>query len=287
MTFGTEPGTPVRRAGDIVTAIKGAGEMASAVACRLHHAGFRRLFLMELPRPLAVRRRVAFSDAIYEGQHQVEGVTAQCVPHPDAIEEAWRAGRVAVVVDPQWQALRARAPLVLIDAILAKRNLGTRRGQASIVIALGPGFTAGVDADAVIGTNRGHHLGRIYTSGTDEPDTGIPAPVLGHTLERVLRAPCDGAFTTALEIGDLVRRGDRIGSVDGIPLHAAIDGVLRGLLRPGMPVRAGFKIGDIDPRGDARLCDTVSDKARAIAGSVLEVILQHLHDGEGARAGGA
>jgi xanthine dehydrogenase accessory factor len=165
-------------------------------------------------------------------------------------------------------------PDVLVDAILAKKNLGTSINDAPLVIALGPGFEAEKDAHFVVETNRGHNLGRLLTSGSAEPDTGTPGPVMGITTDRVLRAPSDGIFQNSLDIGDLVKRGDVIGSVGSEPLKASIDGVIRGLIRPGIEVPAGLKIGDIDPRGNKSFCYTISEKARAIGGTVLEGILR-------------
>lgn len=262
-----------RRLRDLVIAIKGAGEMASAIAWRLHRGRFGRVYLMELAQPTAIRRRVAFSEAVYQGSQQVEDVTAVCVGDPASLDEVWRDGRIGLLIDPEWASIRVRRPDVLVDAILAKQNLGTRRDEAPFVIALGPGFTAGVDAHVVIGTNRGHNLGRVYTTGADEPHTGVPGKIGGYTVERVIRAPCDGVFSTALDIGTCVREGEAIGAVGGQPLRAGIAGIMRGLLRSGATVRSGAKIGDIDPRGMPVYCETISDKARAIAGSVLEASL--------------
>jgi xanthine dehydrogenase accessory factor len=254
---------PSRRLGDLVIAIKGAGEMATAIGCRLYRARLTRVVLMELPHPLAVRRRVAFSEAVHEGQQCVEGITAVRVNHPDGCAPVWSAGHLAVIVDEAWRCLPTLCPDVLVDATLAKRNLGTSRHDAPCVVALGPGFVAGVDAHAVIATNRGHNLGRVLTDGADEPDTGVPARVNGYGAERVLRAPCDGRFETTFDIGARVRRGVPVGSVAGVPVVAGIDGIVR------------LKIGDIDPRPEFARCDTVSDKGHAIAGGVLEAILSH------------
>jgi xanthine dehydrogenase accessory factor len=164
---------------------------------------------------------------------------------------------------------------VVVDAIIAKRNLGTQLDDAPFVIGLGPGFTAGLDVHVVIGTNRGHNLGRIYSCGSEEFNTGVPGNIAGYTFERVVRTTRGGVFATALDIGAFVRRGDSVGTIDGTPLLAGVDGVVRGLLRSGMEVEAGFKIADIDPRREAVYCHTISDKARAIAGSVLEAVLRH------------
>jgi xanthine dehydrogenase accessory factor len=256
-----------------VIGIKGAGEMASGVAWRLHRAGFGRLFMMELERPVAIRRSVAFSEAIYLGRQEVEGVAAARVDTLEGLEPVWNDGCVPVLADPRWAAVAAVTPDVLIDAILAKSNLGTAIDDAPFVVALGPGFTAGQDAHVVIATNRGHHLGRVRHDGGDEPNTGIPGDLGGYTVERVVRAPCDGPFCTRLDIGARVRHGDVVGTVDGHVLRAGVTGVVRGLLRAGLDVCAGMKVGDVDPRGETSHCYTVSDKARALGGAALEAIL--------------
>lgn len=257
----------------LTIAIKGAGEMASAVAWRLYQAGLRRIFMLEVPAPRAVRRRVAFCEAVHEGQQTVEGVTA-VLTDARAVAAAWQAGHIAVLVDPRWRSLAPLAPDVLVDAILAKRNLGTHLQDAPLVIGLGPGFTAGLDTHAVIETQRGHDLGRILTSGGAAPNTGRPGRIGGYDEERVLRAPADGTFEARLPIGQMVRCDETVGEVDGRPVPARIDGVLRGLLRSGTAVEKGLKLGDIDPRGQIAYCNTISDKARAISGSVLEAVLR-------------
>jgi xanthine dehydrogenase accessory factor len=259
---------------DLVVGIKGAGEMASAVAWRLYMANIRRIFMMEVPQPLAVRRGVSFSEAVQMGSKLVEGVEAVLTAGPHGFGQAWEAGKIAVIVDPRWSSVEAVRPDVLVDAILAKRNLGTSLQDAPLVIGLGPGFSAGGDVHLVIETNRGHNLGRIIEEGSAEPDTGVPGEIAGFSAHRVLRAPASGVFEAEMEIGHRVRRGDVVGFVRGEEVKAGIDGVIRGLIAPGTPVEEGLKLGDVDPRGDASYCDTISDKARAIAGSVLEAILR-------------
>lgn len=248
--------------------------MASAVAWRLYMANMRRICMLELEQPLCVRRRVSFCVALQNGEAAVEGVPALATRSLSDIQEAWKRDAIAVVKTTDWDRLRAAQPDVLVDAILAKRNTGTSIGDAPLVIALGPGFTAGVDCHFVIETNRGHDLGRILVEGSAAPNTGIPGEIAGRTAERVLRAPAAGVFLSQLDIGQLVRKGDIVGRVGEAPVAAAIDGVLRGLIAPRTEVRAGTKLGDVDPRGKVGHCDTVSDKARAIAGAVLEGILR-------------
>ena len=259
---------------ELIVVIKGAGEMASAVAWRIYMSNIRQILMLESASPQAVRREVSFCEAVHDGRKTVEGVEANRADNDDEAREAWRQGKIAVVADPEWKMLDRLQPNVVIDAILAKKNLGSHMREAPLVIGLGPGFVAGHDVHFVIETNRGHNLGRIMTSGTAEPNTGIPGPIGGYTAERVLRAPCDGEFKTRCSIGNLVKKGDRVGTVAADAVLANIDGVLRGLIRSSSRVHRGLKLGDIDPRGDVDYCHTISDKARAISGSVLETILR-------------
>ena len=247
--------------------------MATGVACRLFRANFRRILMLETPSPLAVRRRVSFCEAVHERTVSVEGIEAVMVSDEPELQQAWTAGRIAVTVDPRGESIGRYRPDLLIDATLAKRNLGITKADAPLVVALGPGFIAGKDCHVVIETNRGHDLGRLISDGTAEPNTGIPGDIAGYTKERVLRAPADGLFTTGKEIGDPVRKGEVIGRVGTAEATAQIDGVLRGLIRPGSAVSKGLKIGDVDPRGIAGYCDTISEKARSLGGAVLEAIL--------------
>lgn len=261
--------------------IKGGGEMASGIAVRLYRSGFREILLLETRTPLAVRRMVSFSEAVYDGEQQVEGVPSRLAHNEDEISALWRQDVIAVAVDPAWKHISLLRPDVCIDAILAKRNLGTKLTDAPLVLALGPGFTAGEEVHAVIETQRGHNLGRIYRKGTAEADTGIPGAIGGYTLERVLRSPEAGFVSPFRRIGDTVRAGETILSVNGVPVTARIDGVLRGLIHPGIPVPAMVKLGDVDPRGRTEYCRTVSEKSRALGGSVLEAICAYLHDTQG------
>ncbi|MCD8351774.1 MAG: EF2563 family selenium-dependent molybdenum hydroxylase system protein [Planctomycetaceae bacterium] len=261
--------------------IKGAGEMATGVAVRLYRAGFRHLLMLEVAQPMAVRRAVSFCEAVYDGEQSVEGVAATLLVADDESVHAWERGRIAVAVDPDWTWLDRLQPAVSIDAVIAKRNLGTRKDEAPLVVALGPGFTAGRDAHYVVETQRGHNLGRLLASGIAEPNTGIPGNIGGYTRERVLRAPTDGTVEDALAIGDTVAAGDVVCTVDGEPVKAAIPGVVRGMIRPGILVRTGMKIGDIDPRGEKSYCFTVSEKARALGGAVLEAVCAHFFVGHG------
>jgi xanthine dehydrogenase accessory factor len=253
--------------------IKGAGDLASGIALRLRHARFD-VAMTEISRPLAVRRTVCFSQAVYEGSARVEDVTAALVKDEAEMRDCLAGGRIAVLVDPEASIVERAAPDVLVDAIMAKRNLGTAITDAPVVIGVGPGFTAGIDCRAVIETMRGHSLGRVIIGGSALPNTGVPGDIGGHTVERLLRSPAEGIFEGRAEIGDSVKKGDMVAVVKGVPIRAEIDGVLRGLLRSGISVSKGMKAGDIDPRCEVSHCFTVSDKALAIAGGVLEAILR-------------
>jgi xanthine dehydrogenase accessory factor len=258
----------------LILVIKGAGEMATAVAWRLYMANLQKILMLETDRPLAVRREVSFCEAVQDGHKTVEGVEAVRVGGLADTHRAWEQGRIAVAPDPRWHLLAGIGPDVVVDAILAKRNLGTRLSEAGLVIGLGPGFSAGQDVHLVVETNRGHNLGRIISAGQAEPNTGIPGVIGGYAEERVLRAPADGTFTARRSIGDQVSADDVVGFVQEREVRTQIGGVLRGLIRTGTPVIRGLKIGDVDPRGRKSYCDTISDKARAIGGSVLEAVLR-------------
>ena len=260
---------------ELIIGIKGAGEMATAIAWRLYMANSRQIFMMEKAQPMAVRRMVSFCEAIYGEPQTVENVTAVRRDDPSTIPSAWKSGYIAVGVDPEWSLVESMRPDVLIDAIVAKKNLGTLLKEASLVMALGPGFRANHDAHLVVETRRGHNLGRIIDSGAAEKNTGIPGDIAGFSHERVLWAPADGLFNSSFAITDRVRSNEVIGEVGGKEVFAAINGVIRGLIRTGIKVEKGTKLGDIDPREKVEYCDTISDKARTVSGSVLEGILRN------------
>lgn len=262
-----------------VIVIRGAGDLATGVALRLFRAGLRRLVLLETDHPLAVRRSAAFSEAVYRGHVSVEGVTAECVGAAEEAVGSWGAGRIPLLVDPAAECLSTLRPEVLVDAIIAKRNLGTTISQAPLVIGLGPGFTAGQDVHKVVETKRGHYLGRVLSTGSAAPNTGVPGNIGGYTLERVYWAKGAGVFSTPHHIGDLVSKGDTLGTVGATPVVAAISGVVRGLLRDGTPVTPKTKLADVDPRGAIAYCGEVSDKALSVGGGVLEAITAHLLTG--------
>jgi xanthine dehydrogenase accessory factor len=264
---------------ELVIGIKGAGEMASGVAWRLYMANLKKIFMMEVHQPLAVRRNVSFCEALLDGRQTVEGVEAAKAADFQEVEDIWKEGNIAVLADPEWHTAAKLSPDVMIDAILAKRNLGSTKKEATLVVGLGPGFTAGDDVHMVIETNRGHDLGRIIQTGCAEPSTGIPGNIGGHTSNRVLRAPTTGIFESDCTIGEITGKGEVIGTVNNEAVVAEIDGIIRGLIRPPIPVTKGLKIGDIDPRKQGRYCRTISEKARAIGGAVLEAVLRVYNQG--------
>lgn len=252
--------------------IRGAGDIASGIALRLYRAGLS-VVMTDLERPTAIRRTVCFSQAILLGQVTVEDVTARAASLPQ-VEAILAAGEIPVLADPQCRCRETLRPDVLVDAILAKKNLGTSITDAPAVIAVGPGFTAGVDCHAVVETMRGHTLGRVIWDGPALPNTNIPGLIGGFAGERVLRAPCDGVFRQVLDIGAQVQAGDIAGYVEDQPVTCTISGVLRGILPSGVTVFRGMKSGDVDPRCQPDFCRLASDKALAVGGGVLEAILQ-------------
>ena len=260
---------------DIRIIIKGAGDLATGVAYRLWRAGFP-VALTELAQPLAIRRAAVFAEAVYAGRVVLEGIEARRVEDPAQVEAAWQAGVLPVLVDAAPTMIAALRPEVIVDGIMDKRNTGTSIADAPLVIALGPGFVAGRDVHAVIETARGHFLGRALWEGAAQANTGVPGEVGGQSRKRVVYPPCAGVFRAAGTIGALVREGDVLGYVDGAPVLAPTSGVVRGLLHDGLPVTPTLKIGDVDPRGVVEHCFTVSDKALAIGGGVLEAIMTHL-----------
>lgn len=272
--------------------VRGAGDLATGTIHRLKKAGFR-LLVLEAEHPAAIRRQVALSEAVYAGSARVEDVEAVRMDVDLAekknrkelleqeMERIWKKDGVPVLVDPAGLSIAALRPAVVVDAILAKKNLGATKEMAPLVIALGPGFTAGEDVDVVIETKRGHNLGRVIRSGSAVPNTGIPGIIGGYGKERVMHAQAEGILRNAASIGDIVEARAVIAEIETengtVPVEASLSGLLRGLIRDGYPVTKGFKIADIDPRKEElQNCFTISDKARCIAGSVLEVICGEL-----------
>ena len=296
---------------------RGAGDLATGIIHRLHRAGHR-VIALETDYPAAIRRQVSFCEAVYDGSAAVEGVTARLVPaladaetdtetysgindtpaahiasekwDSSVIKAVLEAGEVPLLIDPKGESIELLRPDVVVDAIIAKKNLGTTINMAPLVIGIGPGFTAGQDVHLVIESMRGHNLARIITDGMAQPNTGVPGNIAGFTSERVIHAPAAGYIHDVRKIGDIVQKGDEIariypdkGSYDNklseyVPVNATITGIIRGLIREGYYFKEGFKIADIDPReGELSNCFTISDKARSIAGSVLEAVSAFEH----------
>lgn len=296
---------------------RGAGDLATGIIHRLHRAGHR-VIALETDYPAAIRRQVSFCEAVYDGRAAVEGVTARLVPaltdaetdtetysgindtpaahivsekwDSSAIEAVLEAGEVPLLIDPKGESIALLKPDVVVDAIIAKKNLGTTIDMAPLVIGVGPGFTAGQDVHLVIESMRGHNLARIITDGMAQPNTGVPGNIAGFTSERVIHAPAAGYIHDVRKIGDIVQKGDEIARIypdkesydnalsEYVPVNATITGIIRGLIREGYYFRKGFKIADIDPReSEITNCFTISDKARSIAGSVLEAVSAFEH----------
>ena len=271
-----------RAAGSLLV-VRGGGDLASGVIHRLYRCGYR-VLILECAHPSAIRREVAFCEAVYDGEAFVEGVLSHRIERADQCEAVWAAGEIPLLVDGTGEAIRELHPAAMIDAILAKRNLGTSRDMAPLTIALGPGFTAGEDVDYVVETQRGHDLGRIIEEGEATPNTGIPGVIAGYGKERVIHSPAAGILRARAVIGDLVEKGQVIAVVEmedscsdaaqAVPVYASLTGVLRGIIRDGYRVPQGMKIADIDPRKEQKKkCSTISDKARCIAGSVVEILM--------------
>lgn len=254
--------------------IKGAGDLATGIACRLHVCGFQ-IIMTEISVPLTVRRTVAFSRAVYEESAVVEGITGRLAKSPEEIEKILANREITVVVDPDVKYMEWYRPDVVVDAILAKKNLGTTIDDAGLVIGVGPGFTAGKDCHLVVETKRGHDLGRVIHTGSAIPNTGIPGEIGGYSIERLVKATGDGEFIPKVSIGDMVKKGQLLGYSGDKAVYALMSGIVRGMLQPGVQVTEGLKCGDIDARCEISHCYTVSDKARAIGGGVLEGILSY------------
>ena len=258
--------------------VRGGGDLATGTIYKLKKCGFP-VLILETANPSAIRRNVAFCEAVYQGTQRVEDMTCYLADSPAQAMEFLREGKLTLLVDPAGASISEWKPLAVVDAILAKKNLGTNRKMAPITVALGPGFTAGEDVDAVIETKRGHNLGKVFWEGTAAPNTGIPGAIGGYSKERVIHSPAKGILRNVKKVTDTVSKGEVIAIVETengpVPVEATLDGILRGLIRDGYPVNAGFKIADIDPRAEELdNCFTISDKARCIAGGVLEAILQ-------------
>ena len=257
--------------------VRGGGDIATGTIYKLFQCGFR-VLILETENPSAIRRNVAFSEAVYNGTQTVEGLTCTLAKTVEEAVSLLEEGKLAMLIDPVGECIGQLRPMAVVDGILAKKNLGTHKTMAPITVALGPGFTAGEDVDAVIETMRGHSLGRVIYEGEAIKNTGIPGVIAGFSKERVLHSPEAGVMRNVKKITDTVGKGETIALIEtkegDIPVVATIDGLLRGLIRDGYPVTKGFKIADIDPRlQEYENCFTISDKARCIAGGVVEAIL--------------
>jgi len=258
--------------------VRGGGDLASGTIHKLHRCGFR-VLVLELPKPTSIRRKVSFSEAVYDGEVTIEGVTAVLAGSMNEIEKAWDENKIPVAIDPEGEWIKKLIPSVLVDAMIAKRNLGTTKDMADIVIGLGPGFIAGKDVDVVIETVRGHNLGRLIFEGEAEKNTGVPGDIEGYSSERVIHSPEEGIIENIKDIGAIVEKDEVIARVGNALIRAKIPGVLRGIIRDGSYVKKGLKIADVDPRLTEKAnCFTISDKARNIAGGVLEAILYMMKD---------
>jgi xanthine dehydrogenase accessory factor len=261
--------------------VRGGGDIATGTIYKLHQSGYP-VLVTEIANPSAIRRQVAFSEAVYEKSYTVEGVTCYFAENLTRAYELLKQRKVALMIDPDGAVIREVKPAAVVDGILAKKNLGTARDMAPLTIALGPGFTAGQDVDAVVETKRGHRLGRIIWEGSAIANTGIPGIIGGYGKERVIHAAAAGVFEDVRRIGDIVAEGETIAQIrtaDGTitPVTTQITGILRGLLRSGYPVTPGFKVADVDPRREELSnCFLISDKSRCIAGSVLELVCAQL-----------
>lgn len=252
--------------------IKGAGDLATGVAHKLFRSGFS-VIMTEIKDPTCVRRNVSFANCIYEGECEVEGIRAKKANNYEEVLEIISQNSIPVIVDEECNIRDYVRPLALVDAILAKKNTGTNREDASVVIGLGPGLEAGTDVDVVIETNRGHNLGRLIFKGYAETDTGVPGEIGGYTLDRVLRAPTTGIIQGCKQLGEPVKKGEVIALIGEVEVRATIDGIIKGLIHDQMEVEKGMKIGDIDPRINIKTVNTISEKARCIAGGVLEAVM--------------
>ena len=257
--------------------VRGGGDLATGTIYKLYKSGFS-VLVLEIAKPSAIRRNVAFSEAVYQGTQQVEDVTCILAKSLDEAKTLLKEGTLVILVDPEGLSIKELKPFAVVDGILAKKNLGTNKDMAPVTVALGPGFIAGKDVDAVIETKRGHNLGRILLHGSAAPNTGVPGIINGYGKERVIHSPADGILKNIAKITDTVSKDETIAIVETkngpVPVKASLDGLLRGLIRDGYPVTKGFKIADIDPRAEEyNNCFTISDKARCIAGGVLEAVL--------------
>lgn len=252
--------------------IKGAGDLATGIAYRLKKSGFD-IVMTEIDKPTTVRRTVAFSQAVFDNEIVIEGIKGVKVNNINEIYKEINQGNIPIIIDEKAEIIKELRPDVVVDAIIAKKNLGINIKDAPIVIGVGPGFEAKVDCHLVVETKRGHYLGKVIEEGSAIPNTGVPGNIGGYTKERIIRASSNGKIKPVVSIGDFVKKGDVVAYVDGVEVLAQIDGIVRGMLQEGIEVFKGMKSGDIDPRCEKDHCFTISDKARSIGGGVLEAIM--------------
>ena len=258
---------------DDIVVVRGGGDIASGAIQKLYRSGFK-VLVLETETPSAIRRKVAFCEAVYEKEIEIEGIKTRLVDNNEEIQDCWNSDIVPVMIDSRGKVIERLKPLAVVDGILAKQNFGTKRSMAPITVALGPGFSAPEDVDIVIETMRGHNLGRIIEDGRASENTGVPGIIAGFGIERVIYSDYSGVITNIEKIGNVVEKGDVIAVVGDNEIYASISGVLRGIIRDGYKVKKGLKIADIDPRiSEKDNCFTISDKARNIGGAVLESIL--------------
>lgn len=252
--------------------IRGGGDLATGVVQKLWRSGFK-VLVLEIENPLCIRRNVSLSNAIYEKSWQVEDMTGVYTKSYQECHDLWQERKIPVMVDSKLNCLKKLTPLAVVDAVIAKRNIGTSKSMAPISIALGPGYKAPVDVDAVIETARGHDLGRLIVNGEALPNTGIPGSIGGESAKRVIKAPADGKVTHNAKIGDIVKKNDILMYIDEVAVLSPLNGILRGLIAEGSWVKKGLKIGDVDPRSfDLVNWESISDKARCLGGATLEAV---------------
>lgn len=255
-----------------IVVFRGGGDVATGSIQKLYRTGFK-VLVLEMENPLCIRRYVSCAQAIIDGQIEVEGMLSKKVNNLNEIKKAWEDDIVPVYIDKNADIIKELKPLAIVDATLAKRNIGTNKSMAPITVALGPGYVAGIDVDVVIETNRGHDLGRLIFDGLAQKNTGIPGNINGYTTERILRSPANGVIEVIYDLGSVVKKGQVLARVDGKEVKSSLDGIVRGMIKNGSYVTKGLKIGDVDPRVIQKNINTISDKARLVGGGTLEAIL--------------
>ncbi len=257
---------------DKIIIVRGGGDIASGTINRLYNMGFR-VLVLEISKPNFIRRKVCYGEAVYEGEFSLEGTVSKLACSLEEIYSIWEEKKIPVYIDPEMKILEKLSPDVIIDGILAKKNLGMSKELAPVTIGLGPGFEAGKNVHAVIETNRGHNLGRIIYEGKAAENTGIPGIIQGYGKERVIYASAEGILKTVHDIGDVVQKDEIIAYIGTEPVKASLTGLIRGMIRGGSFVKKGLKISDIDPREDQlENCYTISDKARTVSGGAAEAV---------------